>query len=166
MLNRRCARDPVYEAAGAYRNCGTLGTLIGGIANGGTFDALPIPLGSTLLLLMPPMLAGPGGMPLIGTFPAPAWPAIFANDATGVAMRSNATAILTDVFDIEDSMISRATEATMALKKEQCRPALAGPSSERRAQRTKHSAVFDLQLLIWCRRCQRTTKRSFTIARW
>jgi hypothetical protein len=78
---------------------------MGGIANGGTLDALPIPLGSTLMLLRPPALAGPGGMPLIGTFPAPAWPAIRANDAVGAARRRSARAIFTDVFDIEDSTI-------------------------------------------------------------
>jgi hypothetical protein len=84
--------------------CGTSGTLIGGIANGGTLDALPIPLGSTLMLLRLPTLAGPGGMPLIKTFPVPAWPAIRANDAAGAAGR-RARASFTEVFDTEDSMI-------------------------------------------------------------
>jgi hypothetical protein len=44
----------------------------------GVLDALPIPLGSTFTL---PALAGPGGMPLIGTFPAPGPPAVRAIEA-------------------------------------------------------------------------------------
>jgi hypothetical protein len=42
-------------------------------------EALPIPLGSTLELLIPPAFAGPRGIPLIGTFPVPAEPAGRAN---------------------------------------------------------------------------------------
>src|SRR6516165_3276329 len=64
-----------------------------------------MPLGSTIMLLRPPALAGPGGMPLIGTFPAPAWPAIRANDAAGVARRRSARAIFAELFDIMDSVV-------------------------------------------------------------
>jgi len=72
-----------------------------GCGSGAILAALPIPLGSTLILFMPPTLAGPGGMPLIGTFPAPASPAIRANEAAGGAKASsNAIAILAEVLDM------------------------------------------------------------------
>jgi hypothetical protein len=100
-----CARSSARRHEGSYRNCGTSGTLIGGIANGDTLDALAIPLGSTLMLLRLPTLAAPGGMPLIKAFPVPAWPAIRANDAAGTARRRSARASFTEVFDTEDSMI-------------------------------------------------------------
>jgi hypothetical protein len=59
-----------------------------GGGNGGILDALPIPLGSTVTLFKPPGLAGPGGIPLIATFPVPASPAIRANEVVGAAMSS------------------------------------------------------------------------------
>ena len=43
---------------------GTNGADICGGGRGGTFAALPIPLGSLSELLMPPMLPGPFGIPL------------------------------------------------------------------------------------------------------
>jgi hypothetical protein len=49
--------------------CGSLASLV----------ALPVPLGSTAALFIPPAFAGPRGMPLIGTFPVPAEPAWRAN---------------------------------------------------------------------------------------
>src|SRR4051794_23626754 len=49
--------------------------------------ALPMPLGSTVALFIPTTFAGPGGIPLIGTFPIPASPAILANEAVGAARK-------------------------------------------------------------------------------
>jgi hypothetical protein len=85
----------------SYLNCGIVGTVMCGCGSCAVLAALPIPLGSTLILFMPPTLAGPGGMPLIGTFPAPAPPAIRANEAAGGAKASsNATAIFAEVLDM------------------------------------------------------------------
>jgi hypothetical protein len=67
-----------------------VGTLMFGCGSGGTLVAFPIPLGSTITLFMPPTLAGPGGMPLMGTFPDPTAPAVRANDAAGEAKASSA----------------------------------------------------------------------------
>jgi hypothetical protein len=76
------------------------GTLMRGGGMGAILEALPIPLGSTVTLFIPPALAGPGAMPLIGTFPDPASPAIRANEAAGAETRSRKTsAIFVDVFD-------------------------------------------------------------------
>ena len=73
-----------------------------GGGSGAILEALPIPLGSTVTLFMPPALPGPGGMPLIGTLPAPAAPAIRANEAAGAESRSSrAAAIFTDVLDMK-----------------------------------------------------------------
>src|SRR2546425_3075865 len=75
-----------------YLNCGITGTVIRGGGSGAILDALPIPLGSTITLFRPPAFAGPGGIPLIGTFPDPAPPAIratCANEAAGGAKASN-----------------------------------------------------------------------------
>jgi hypothetical protein len=63
-------------------------------------EAFPIPLGSTVTLFIPPAFAGPGAMPLMGTFPMPAPPADRANEAAGVARtRKNAKVIFAEVFD-------------------------------------------------------------------
>jgi hypothetical protein len=71
-----------------------------GGGSGAILEALPIPLGSAIALLNPPGLAGPGGIPLIGEFPAPASPAIIANEAVGAARKTkNARAIFTEVLD-------------------------------------------------------------------
>jgi hypothetical protein len=43
--------------------------------SGGTFEALPTPLGSFTELLFPPALPGPAGTPLTPVVPAPAEPA-------------------------------------------------------------------------------------------
>jgi hypothetical protein len=45
------------------------------VRGGATFEALPIPLGSLIELLLPPTLPGPGGIPLTPVVPAPADPA-------------------------------------------------------------------------------------------
>jgi hypothetical protein len=52
-----------------------VGLVLGG-GGGGTFDALPMPLGSLTELLTPPTLPGPDGMPLTPVVPAPAEPAL------------------------------------------------------------------------------------------
>ena len=71
-----------------------------GGGSGAILEALPIPLGSAIALLIPPRLAGPGGIPLIGKFPAPASPAIIANEAVGAARKTkNARAIFAEVLD-------------------------------------------------------------------
>ena len=61
-----------------------------------TLEALPTPLGSTTTLFIPPAFAGPRPMPLIGTFPAAAEPALRPNrayEAAGAAVRTARTAI-------------------------------------------------------------------------
>ena len=45
------------------------------LGSGGTFEALPTPLGSLTELLLPPALPGPAGTPLTPVVPAPAEPA-------------------------------------------------------------------------------------------
>ena len=57
-----------------------------------TLAALPIPLGSTVTLFIPPAFAGPGAIPLIGTFPAAAEPALRANCANEAAGAAATTA--------------------------------------------------------------------------
>lgn len=56
-----------------------------GDGSGGILEALPMPLGSTVTLFNPPTFAGPGAIPLMGTLPVPAAPAIAASDAVDVA---------------------------------------------------------------------------------
>ena len=69
-----------------------------------TLEAFPIPLGSTATLFIPPAFAGPGAIPLIGTFPVPAEPGLranCANEAAGVARTTKiAKAIFAEVFDM------------------------------------------------------------------
>src|SRR5258708_36037531 len=55
----------------AYLNFGICGTDMRGCGSGAILDAFPMPLGSTVVLFSPPALAGPGAIPLIGTFPDP-----------------------------------------------------------------------------------------------
>jgi hypothetical protein len=73
-----------------------------GGGSGATLEALPTPLGSTTTLFIPPTFAGPGAMPLIGTFPAAAEPALRANCANEAAEVAKTTkkakAIFTEVF--------------------------------------------------------------------
>jgi len=60
-----------------------------------------MPLGSTVTLFIPPAFAGPGAIPLMGTFPIPASPAILANEAAGADRTTkNARAIFTGVLDM------------------------------------------------------------------
>jgi hypothetical protein len=91
------------EAASSalYLNCGIVGTVMRGGGSGAILDAFPIPLGSTITLFMPPAFAGPGAIPLIGTFPDPAPPALRANEAAGAArITKNAKATFTGMFDM------------------------------------------------------------------
>jgi len=72
-----------------------------GGGGGAILAALPMPLGSTATLFIPPAFAGPGAIPLIGTFPIPGSPAILANEAAGAARKTrNARAIFTGVLDM------------------------------------------------------------------
>jgi uncharacterized membrane protein YdjX (TVP38/TMEM64 family) len=65
-----------------------------------------MPLGSTEALFIPPTLAGPAGIPLIGTFPMPASPAVLANEAAGAArMTKRAMAIVFALLDIMELLI-------------------------------------------------------------
>src|SRR5882762_3382257 len=77
-----------------------------GGGSGAILEALPIPLGSASTLFSPPTFAGPGGMPLIGRFPAPASPAIRANEAVGADKRMNNAkaipAVLVDMRKLHD----------------------------------------------------------------
>src|SRR6266404_981576 len=57
-----------------------------------TLAALPTPLGSTVALFIPPAFAGPCAIPLIGTFPAAAEPALRANCANEAAGAAATTA--------------------------------------------------------------------------
>lgn len=50
----------------AYLKWGIAGTVMRGGGRGADLDALPMPLGSTVTLFIPPTLAGPGGIPAIG----------------------------------------------------------------------------------------------------
>src|SRR5882757_3404471 len=92
------------EVSSPYLNFGTTGMVIRGAGSGATLDALPIPLGSTITLFIPPAFAGPGPIPLIGTLPDPAPPAVrdaCANEAAGVARASiNAKTIFAAVLDM------------------------------------------------------------------
>src|SRR5947209_16606250 len=84
-----------------HLNRGTTGTVMRGGGIGATLLALPMPLGSTVALFRPPMFAGPGGIPLIGTFPIPASPAILANEAAGAARKTRrAIAIVLALLDM------------------------------------------------------------------
>jgi hypothetical protein len=70
-----------------------------------TLAALPTPLGSTVTLFIPPAFAGPGAIPLMGTFPTAAEPALRANcayEAAGAAAKTARIAIanFVEVFDM------------------------------------------------------------------
>jgi hypothetical protein len=89
------------EFASPHLKRGTTGTVVRGGGSGAILAALPMPLGSTVTLFIPPAFAGPGAIPLIGTFPIPASPGILANEAAGAARRTkNARAIFTGVLDM------------------------------------------------------------------
>ena len=97
-----------------------------GCGSGAILEALPTPLGSTATLFIPPALAGPRAIPLIGTFPIAPEPAGRANPpiapkpacpppcppraneaAGGVKTMNNAIAIFTEVLDIGSAYDSR-----------------------------------------------------------
>ena len=69
----------VANPARNHLNFGIAGTLMRGGGGAATLAALPTPLGSTITLFIPPAFAGPGAIPLMGTFPAAAEPALRAN---------------------------------------------------------------------------------------
>jgi hypothetical protein len=72
-----------------------------GDGGGAILAAFPMPLGSTVTLFIPPAFAGPAAIPLMGTFPIPASPAILANEAAGAdSNTSNARAIFAGVLDM------------------------------------------------------------------
>jgi hypothetical protein len=82
-------------------NFGTTGTVMRGCGSGTTLAALAMPLGSTIALFNPPAFAGPGAMPLIGTFPIPASPAVRANEAAGAAKKmKSAMAIFVEALEM------------------------------------------------------------------
>src|SRR5258708_11237401 len=107
--DRICHRPTIRrrEVAIGFRNhlnFGITGTLMRGGGGAATRAALPTPLGSTTTLFIPPAFAGPGAIPLIGTFPAAGDPALRANcayEAAAVARIARiATAIFVEVFDM------------------------------------------------------------------
>lgn len=61
-----------------------------------------MPLGSTNTLFIPPALAGPGAIPLMGTLPIPASPADLAKEAAGAtdSTARNARTIVVEVLDM------------------------------------------------------------------
>jgi hypothetical protein len=86
-----------------------------GPGSGAILEALPTPLGSTATLFIPPALAGPRAIPLIGTFPIAPEPAGRANPpiaakpacppraneaAAGVKIINNAIVTFTEVLDM------------------------------------------------------------------
>ena len=88
------------EFPSRHSKCGIAGTVMRGGGSGAILEALPMPLGSAITLLSPPGFAGPGGIPLIGEFPAPASPAIIPNEAVGAARKTkNARASFAEVLD-------------------------------------------------------------------
>ena len=87
-----------------HLNFGICGTEMRGGGNVAILEVLPTPLGSTATLFIPPAFAGPCGMPLIGTFPVAAEPALranCANEAAGEArITKTAKATFAEVFDM------------------------------------------------------------------
>jgi hypothetical protein len=61
------------------------GTVMRGGGSGFILEALPMSLGSTGTLFIPPAFAGPGAIPLIGHISMPASPAILAYEAPDAA---------------------------------------------------------------------------------
>src|SRR5260370_27217590 len=102
--DRICHRPTIRrrEVAIGFRNhlnFGITGTLMRGGGGAATRAALPTPLGSTTTLFIPPAFAGPGAIPLIGTFPAAGDPALRANCAYEAAGAAATTArVSTAIF--------------------------------------------------------------------
>ena len=76
-----------------------------GGGSGAILEALAMPLGSVITLFIPPGLAGPGGIPLIGMFPMPASPAILAYEAAGAASSRAVHMIFAEVLDMDETPI-------------------------------------------------------------
>jgi hypothetical protein len=94
------ARRRENQQPSSHLNCGIGGTDMRGGGSGANLEAFAIPLGSTVALFMPPTLAGPGGIPLTGTLPMPASPAVLANEAAGKRTRRTARMIFAEALDI------------------------------------------------------------------
>jgi len=107
------------SATGFREPPGCVGAAMCGCGSVAILAALPMPLGSTVELFIPPAFPGPRGIPLIGTFPVPAEPAgrenapiaakpacpppcpPRANEAAGgVKNMNNAIATFTEALDI------------------------------------------------------------------
>src|ERR1700687_3844551 len=93
------------EPRSNHLHFGITATLMCGGGGAAALAALPNPLGSTVTLFIPPAFAGPGAIPLIGTFPAAAEPALRANwayEAAGAAATTARIAIanFVEVFDM------------------------------------------------------------------
>jgi hypothetical protein len=65
-----------------------------GGGSGAILEALPMPLGSTVTLFIPPAFAGPGAIPLMDRFPEPAPPAILAYEAAGAASTARSARVI------------------------------------------------------------------------
>jgi hypothetical protein len=88
MFRRTLLRALIFQCPGVF-----VPLMLGG----GTLEALPMPLGSLIELLLPPTLPGPAGIPLTPVVPAPADPAfgvpvglvappvVWANEIAGIA---------------------------------------------------------------------------------
>ena len=77
-----------------------------GGGSGAILEVLAMPLGSTITLFIPPGLAGPGGIPLIGMLPMPASPAILAYEAAGAASStSSAPMIFVEFLDMDATFL-------------------------------------------------------------
>jgi hypothetical protein len=94
----------------SHRNCGTFGTVIEGGRGAAILMVLRTPLGS----LRKPGFAGPGAMPLMAEFPAPADPAIgepvmlWADAEADIpATTVSARASLIEAFNIKNSFCFR-----------------------------------------------------------
>jgi hypothetical protein len=116
-----CGSMFIDGSATAFREPpGSVGAPTCGCGSVAILAAEPMPLGSTVILFIPPAFAGPGAIPPIGTFPVPAepagrenaaiapkpvcpppWPPPRANDAAGeVRNMDNAIATFTEALDI------------------------------------------------------------------
>ena len=125
------------SAAGIREPPGSIGAAMFGCGSVVILAALPMPLGSILVLFIPPKFAGPGAIPLIGKFPVPAEPAgrenaaiaekpacpppcpppPRANEAAGgVKTMNNAIATFTEVLDTGSTTMIHGNGEAMRLR--------------------------------------------------
>jgi hypothetical protein len=98
--------DGRLETIGAVE--GTTGTAMLGDGGGRILAALPMPLGSLIELLTPPMLPGPCGIPLTPASPAPC-----ARDLIGaIKLATNAKAKNVDLPNIDRTPVRVPNERT------------------------------------------------------